>query len=544
MQWQHNYLAVGNQLWLSAACAAIPILLLFILVGFWRMAAWKAALIALVTASLIACFAFKTPVPVVAASTGYGVAFGLFPICWIVLPAIFLYRITVDSGQFEIIKDSIAQLTDDLRLQTLLIAFAFGAFIEGAAGFGAPVAIAGAMLTGLGMRAFQASSLCLLANTAPVAFGSIGIPIITLAALTGLPLDKLSASVGRISPILSLIIPCYLMIVFVGWRKTRGVIPAIAIVSIAFAGIQFVVSNYFGPYLTDILAALAAIVCCVVLLQFWNPGDKCVSEISPPQRCRHSARVIFKAWSPYLLLVIFVLLWGYEPLKRCLNSLTLTVEIPYLHNVVMRVPPVVEKATNMSAVFRFDWLATAGTACFLAGIFGGLVAGMTWKKLMSVLWKTLFQLGIPVLTVTSVLGFAFLMNFSGMTSTLGLAFASTGWFFPFFSAFLGWLGVFVTGSDTSANALFGSLQVTTAQALGLNPLLMAATNSAAGVMGKMISLQSIAVVLVATGMPQSDESKLFRWAIIHSILLTAVIGLVAMVYAHLLPFLMPVLDAK
>lgn len=544
MQWQQNYLAVGNQLWLSVLCSAIPILLLLGLIGLKRMAAWKAALISLTVALAIACGGFGTPLPVAAASVGYGVAFGLFPICWIVLSAIFLYRITVESGQFEVIKDSIAQLTDDLRLQTLLIAFAFGAFIEGAAGFGAPVAIAGAMLAGLGVRAFQASSLCLLANTAPVAFGSIGIPIITLAALTGLPLAKLSASVGRISPILSVIVPCYLMVVFVGWRKTRGVVPAIVVVSLAFAGVQFVVSNFFGPYLTDILAALAALVACVALLQFWKPGDKCVSECSPPQRRSHTAGAILKAWSPYLLLVVFVLLWGYEPVKLHLDMMTMHLEVPYLHNVVVRVPPVVAKATNLPAVFHFDWLAAAGTACFFAGILGGFVVGMKAGQLARIFRATVCQLGIPALTVTSVLGFAFLMNFSGMTSTLGLAFASTGWFFPFFSAFLGWLGVFITGSDTSANALFGSLQVTTATTLGLNPLLTAATNSAAGVMGKMISLQSIAVVVAATGMAQSDESKLFRWAIVHSILLTAVIGLIAMAYAHLFPFLMPVLNPK
>lgn len=538
--WQQNYTAVGGNLWLSAAVAALPILLLFYLIGVRRLAAWKAALAALATAFGIACVAFGAPVSVAAAAALYGAAFGLFPICWIVLSAIFLYRLTVESGQFEVIKDSIAHLTDDKRLHVLLIAFAFGAFVEGAAGFGAPVAIAGAMLAGVGVRAFDAAALCLLANTAPVAFGSIGIPIITLAKLTGLPLDHLSASVGRISPILSLIVPLYLMAVFAGWQKTRGVLPAVAVVSVVFAGTQFAVANFHGPYLTDILASLGAMAACVALLQFWKPTDGFFhEEASPAQLRSQSAGALLKAWTPYLLLVVFVLLWGLEPVRVRLENLTLSLQVPWLHERVMRVPPVVVAATATAAVFKFDWLAAAGTGCFIAALLGGLAVGMRPAAMARVFAATLRQLALPVLTIASVLGFAFLMNYSGMTVTLGLAFAATGWFFPFFSAFLGWLGVFVTGSDTSANALFGNLQVVTAQKLGLNPLLTAATNSAAGVMGKMISLQSIAVAVAATGMPASDESKLFRWTIKHSLLLTAVIGLIAMVFAHLTPWVMP-----
>ena len=538
--WQQNYYAVGGKLWLSALVAALPILLLFYLIGMRRFAAWKAALAALALAFAIACVACGTPVSVAVSSALYGAAFGLFPICWIVLSAIFLYRLTVESGQFEVIKDSIAHLTDDHRLHVLLIAFAFGAFVEGAAGFGAPVAIAGAMLAGVGIKPFQAAALCLLANTAPVAFGSIGIPIITLAGLTGLPLDKVSASVGRISPILSLAIPLYLTVVFAGWRKTRGVLPAIAVVSVAFAGVQFAVANFYGPYLADILASLAAMVGFVALLRFWKPRDAFFHEdaAAPPRR-KHTTGAILRAWTPYLLLVVFVLLWGLGPVRERLEGVTLRLDVPFLHNEVMRVPPAVKTAEMLPAVFKFDWLAAAGTGCMIAAILGGLAVGMRPRAMVRVFVATLRQLALPVLTIASVLGFAFLMNYSGMTVTLGLAFAATGWCFPFFSAFLGWLGVFVTGSDTSANALFGNLQVITAQKLGLNPLLTAATNSAAGVMGKMISLQSIAVAVAATGMPQSDESKLFRWTIKHSLLLTAVIGLIAMVFAHLVPFLMP-----
>lgn len=538
--WHQQYNAVGGNLWASAAVAAVPIALLFYLIGIRRRPAWQAVFGALLAAVLIARLVFGAPVTILVSSFLYGAAFGLFPVCWIVFPAIFLYRITLESGQFEVIKDSIAQLTRDSRLQVLLIAFAFGAFLEGAAGFGAPVAIAGAMLAGLGINRFQASSLCLLANTAPVAFGSIGIPIITLAGLTKLPLDKLSASIGRISPILSLIVPCYLIVVFVGWRKTWPILPAIVLISVAFAGVQFVVANFVGPFLTDILAALAALIALVGLLQFWQPSDleprpSTDQAVPPPLR----GAVILRAWAPYLLLVVFVLLWGIGPVKARLESLTVTGAVPGLHNQVFRGPPVVSTAAPLAAMFQFNWLSAAGTACWFAAILGGFVVRLGVRAQVRVLGTTLRQLAFPALTISSVLGFAFLMNYTGLIATLGLAFAATGWCFPFFSAFLGWLGVFVTGSDTSSNALFGNLQVITAETLGLNPLLTAATNAAAGVMGKMISLQSIAVILAATGMPQSDESKLFRWTLRHSLLLTVVIGLIAMVYAHWIPQVLP-----
>jgi L-lactate transport len=538
--WQQDYHAVGGNLWASAAVAAAPIGLLFFLIGVRRLAAWKAVLAALLAATIVATFAFGAPAKIVAASFLDGAAFGLFPICWIVYPAIFLYGITLESGQFEIIKDSIAQLTRDARLQVLLIAFAFGAFLEGAAGFGAPVAIAGAMLAGLGVSRFQASSLCLLANTAPVAFGSIGVPIITLASVTELPLNHVSAGVGRISPILSLVIPCYLMVAFAGWRKTWPVMPAIVAVSLAFAGVQFVVANFVGPYLTDILAALAALVALVVLFQFWKPRD--AEEQAAPASAAartHGAGVILRAWAPYLLLVAFVLLWGLDPIKTWLESATVRIEVPWLHLQVVRTPPVVKAAAAMKAVFELKWLSAAGTACWLAAILGGFVVGLGVRAQVRVLRATVRQLAIPTLTIASMLGFAYLMNYTGLIATLGLAFAATGCWFPFFSALIGWLGVFVTGSDTSSNALFGNLQVVTAETLGLSPVLTASVAAAAGVMGKMISLQSIAVVLAATGMPRSDESRLFRWTLRHSLALTALVGVIAMVYAHFIPWLMP-----
>ena len=396
------------------------------------------------------------------------------------------------------------------------------------------------MLVGLGINRFQASSLCLLANTTPVAFGSIGIPVVTLAGLTGLPLEPLSATVGRISSPLSLIIPCYLTVVFAGWRKTWPIMPAIVATGVAFAGVQFVVANYIGPFLSSILAALAAMLALVVLLQFWKPSDAGQQRTDNPTPPRsHRAAVVFRAWSPYLLLVAFVLLWGIGPVKTQLDRATVSINVPWLHDQVLRVPPVVKTAAPLTAVFKLNWLSAAGTAVFLAAILGGFVLGLGVRGQARVFRTTVRQLAIPALTISSVLGFAFLMNYSGLIATIGLAFAATGWCFPFFSAFLGWLGVFVTGSDTSSNALFGNLQVTTAQTLGLNPLLTAGANAAAGVMGKMISLQSIAVVLAATGMPQSDESKLFRWTLRHSLFLTALTGLIVMVFAHWLPQAIP-----
>ena len=538
--WQQEYLGVGGNLWASATAAAVPIVLLFYLVGIRRIAASKAAFGAVVVAVLIAKIAFRVPGSILFSSYLYGAAFGIFPVCWIVLAAIYLYRITIETGQFEIIKDSIAQLTDDSRLQVLLIAFAFGGFLEGAAGFGAPVAIAGSMLVGLGINRFQASKLCLLANTTPVAFGSIGIPIVTLAGLTGLPLEKLSATVGRISLPLSLIIPCYLTVVFVGWRKTWPIMPAIVVSGVAYAGVQFAVANFIGPFLSSILASLSAMLGLVILLQFWKPSDTGRECMDNPVILRsRSSFTVLRAWSPYLLLVALVLFWGIGPIKAQLDRATVPINVPWHHNQVLKGSTGIHMVAPLPATFKLNLVSTAGSAVFIAAMLGGLVSGLGVRDQVRVLYATIRQLAFPALTISSVLGFAFLMNYTGLIATIGLAFAATGWFFPFFSAFLGWLGVLVTGSDTSSNALFGNLQVTTAETLGLNPLLTAGANAAAGVMGKMISLQSIAVVLAATGMPKSDESKLFRGALRHSLFLTVLIALIVMFFAHWFPQAIP-----
>ncbi len=538
--WQQNYTPIAESLPLSALIAALPIFTLLYLLGVRRTPAWKSGLAGLGAAVLVALVAYRMPASMVAGAVGFGAAFGLFPIGWVVFCAVLLYRVTVETGKFEIVKDSVGNLTEDRRLQALLIAFAFGAFIEGAAGFGTPVAVAAAMLTGLGFSPFYAAGICLLANTAPVAFGSIGIPILTLNKITNLPLQELSAGVGRICAPISLIVPAYLVAVMGGWKGLRGVLPAALACGISFAGTQFVVSNFLGPELTDILSSLAAIGSLVLLFSFWKPKDHFELEghsDPPPARRQHSAAELIHAWSPYALLVIFVLAWGL--LKNQLNQLTIAVPWPGLHELVEQTPPVVSSATRYAAVYRFEWLAASGTACLLASIMSAMVLGMSPRRFFRVLKATGRQLFLSEVTIAAVLALGFLMNYSGATATLGLAFAATGMLFPYFSSMLGWLGVFLTGSDTSANALFGNLQVVTANHLGLNPILMAASNSSGGVMGKMISLQSIAVAAAATGMATSEEAKLFRFTLRHSILLASAIGLITVFYAYVAPHWAP-----
>jgi lactate permease len=560
--WQHNYEPVGGSLALSALVAAIPIVVLFLMLGVWRKPAWMSALAALVSALVVALTVYGMPVRLAVISSLYGAAYGLFPIAWIVFSSIMLYRLAVDTGKFEIIKDSVGSLTDDRRLQAMFIAFSFGAFIEGAAGFGAPVAVAGAMLAGLGFDPFYAAGICLLANTAPVAFGSIGIPVTTLANVTGLPVLPLSAMVGRLCAMISILIPGYLMVVMAGPARALEVLPAIVACGVSFAGMQFFVSNFLGPELTDIMSSLTCIIVMVVLLKLWRPktimrleGDRPVTAALK----KHSGREIFVAWLPYLLLVAFVLAWGEPDIKAAIdrwtngllgswlprNAGTLNgLNVPGLHNLITRIPPVTSKPAPYAAVFTFNWLSASGTACFLATMAAALLLRVKPSKVVQIYKATFKQLSFAMVTIATMLGLAYLMNYSGMTSTLGLALAASGGAFPFFSAVVGWLGVFLTGSDTSANALFGNLQVVTANALGLNPVLTASVNSAAGVMGKMISVQSIAVAVAATGMTSADESRLFRFTIRHSVLLMAIMGLIAMLFAYVVPAYVPIAAAK
>ncbi|MBM3782704.1 MAG: L-lactate permease [Acidobacteria bacterium] len=532
--WQHNYIPIADNLGASALVAALPIFVLLLMLGVLKKPAWMAGLAGLATAAVVALFAYGMPVSMVVSSATYGAAFGLLPIGWIVFSAILLYRLTVDTGKFEIVKESVGSLTPDRRLQALLIAFAFGAFIEGAAGFGSPVAVAAAMLTGLGFSPFYAAGICLLANTAPVAFGSIGIPVTTLAGTTGLNVNELSGAVGRICAPISFWVPAYLVMVMGGWRALKGVLPAVIVCGGAFAGLQYWVSNHLGPELVDITSSLAAIGSLVLLFKLWKPSDTFELEGCTPQKPatkKYSGSELFWAWMPYLMLVLFVLVWGHGSVKAFLVSTNINVQWPGLHNMIQRVPPAVVNAGPYPAMYAVSWLSAAGTSCVLATIAAAALLGVGPGRFLGILGTTLQQLAKPLLTIASVLALAFLMNYSGATATLGLAFASTGSTFPFFSAMLGWLGVFLTGSDTSANALFGNLQVITANKLGLDPVLMASANSSGGVMGKMISLQSIAVAAAATGMAASDESKLFRFTLKHSIFLASLIGLITVFYA-------------
>jgi lactate permease len=533
--WQQNYVPLADSLALSTLAAALPIFVLLILIGVLRKPAWIAALSGVSTALIVAIVAYGMPTQLALSSAFYGAAFGLLPIGWIVYWAVVLYRVTLETGNFEIIKDSIGGLTADRRLQAMLIAFAFGAFVEGAAGFGTPVAVAAAMLTGLGFSPFFAAGICLLANTAPVAFGSIGIPVVTLAGTTGLPELELSAWVGRICAPISVFIPAYLIMVMGGFRGLKGVLPAAVVCGICFAGVQFTVSNFIGPQLVDIMAALTAIIGLVILLKVWQPKDNFVlagehTATAAPKS--HGFGRTLLAWSPYLFLVLFVLIWGYGPSKAALESTNVVFAWPGLHNEITRMAPMVATPTPYAANYTFNWIAAAGSACALATVAAALVLRVSVGMYFGILGRVLKQLAFSLLTIACVLGLAYVMNYSGAVVTLGLAFAATGALFPFFSALLGWLGVFLTGSDTSANALFGNLQVVTANSLGFDPALMAASNSAGGVMGKMISLQSLAVAVAATGMARSEESKLFRFTVKHSVFLAAVLGVIATIYAY------------
>lgn len=554
--WQHDYAPLGN-LGISALVAAAPIFVLFLMLGVWRKPSWVAALSALGAAIVVALLVYGMPAPLALISALYGAAYGLFPIAWVVFTSIMLYRLAVDTGKFEIIKDSVGSLTDDRRLQAMFIAFSFGAFIEGAAGFGAPVAVAGAMLAGLGFNPFYAAGICLLANTAPVAFGSIGIPVITLADITGLPRPQLSAMVGRLCALISVFIPGYLIVVMAGGRRALEVLPAIVACGVSFAGAQFLVSNYIGAELTDIVSSLTCILVMIAVLKLWRPRNIMRLEGDGPVTAavkRHSGRAVFAAWLPYLLLVAFVLAWGEPSVKRAIDGWTSSLlpswlprnatalnglNVPGLHNQITRVPPVVSAAAPYGAVFTFNWLSASGTACLLATLATALFLRLRPTQVVAAYTGTFKQLKFAIVTVASMLGLAYVMNYSGMTSTLGLALASTGPAFPFFSAVVGWMGVFLTGSDTSANALFGNLQVVTANALGFSPILMASVNSAAGVMGKMISVQSIAVAVAATGMTSADEGRLFRFTFKHSVLLMAVMGLLALLFAYVLTDYVP-----
>jgi lactate permease len=571
--WTQVYDPFGHW-WLSALIAAIPIIVLLGLLAGLRVKPHWAALSAAAIAILVAMTVFHMPATLAGESFLYGVATGLMNIVWIVVAAVFLYDISVSTGDFEIMKASVGGISSDRRLQLLLVAFCFGAFIEGCAGFGSPVAIAGAFMIGLGFKPFHAAALNLIANTAPVAWGSIGTPVHMLAAVTFLPEADMNAMIGRILPITAVIVPFWLVRAMVPWKETFEVLPAILVVGISFASMQFFWSNHMDSNLVDITAGLFSLLCTVFFLLFWKPKKiwRFAEDIEPPvdgAPLRTSATAwptgsaqpaltssssyttgrIFKAWIPFLILSVFVFLWGYKPVKDYMNVHTtpawLTAEgkpnggwnTP-LHRKISRDKPVVPKPTPEAAKFPFIWLSATGTGCFLAAIVGGLIRGVRPAELVKIFGATLFRMRFAVLAISAMLGLGFVTRYSGTDAVLGLAFTHTGWFFPFFGTFLGWLGVALTGSDTSSNALFGSLQRITAEQLHLDPILMTSANSAGGVMGKMVDAQSICVATAATNQ-LGNEGMIFRFVFWHSIALGTIVGIIVMLYAYVFPYWVP-----
>jgi lactate permease len=541
MTWIQNYNPLGN-LGLSALMAAVPLFLLLYMLGIRRAKGHHAAFFGTLSAVLLAILVWGMPVGLAAMATLNGMLFGLFPVVWIIITAIWVYNMTVESGEFEIIKNSLACITDDRRLQALFIAFAFGSFIEGTAGFGTPVAITAAMLAGLGFQPVYAAGVCLIANTAPVAYGAIGIPIVVAAGVTGLDMMNISAIVGRQLPFLSVIVPLWLVVTMSGWKAAMEVLPAIVVTGLCFAISQFVVSNYIGPYLPDIIAAIVTIAGLGLFLRFWKPPTVWrFNGVAPAERvtCQYSPGEVIRAWIPYGILAILVFLWGLESVKGFLKPFGTTFQWPLLHNLVIKAAPIVAKNTPYPAVFNVNIGTAAGTAIFIAGLLSVLaIPNYGFGRAFACLGRTIKTLKWAICTVSMILGLAWIMNYSGMSSTLGLAFTATGLLFPIFSPILGWLGVFLTGSDTSSNALFGALQKTTAQQIGVDPALMVAANSSGGVTGKMISPQSLAVATAATGMV-GEESTIFRFTLKHSIAMVLVLSVINLLQAYVLKWMLP-----
>ncbi|MCI0423849.1 MAG: lactate permease LctP family transporter [Acidobacteria bacterium] len=565
MPWSQLYTPLGNLL-LSALVAALPVVVLLGMLAFWHVRAHLAALAGLATALLVAIVVYGMPIPLALAAAGNGAAYGLFPIGWIVLSAIFVYDLTVMTGKFEVVKQTIAGLASDRRVQALLIGFSFGAFIEGAAGFGTPVAICAAMLIGLGFKPLPAAGLSLIGNTAPVAFGALGTPIIALAGVTGLSLMDLSAMVGRQLPVFSVIVPFWLVGAMAGRKGMMEVWPACLVSGLAFAIPQYVVSNFYGPSLVDIASAIFSIFFLILLLRFWQPraiwrfshesADLDNGPVGTPgtvagvaRRPSSSAAVggsqhpsrkeAWTAWMPWIILSVLVFLWGVPQFKNYLNSVSIVrVSVPFLDKAVLRTPPVVAAPKAEDAVFTLNWLSATGTGLLLSGILSGLLLGIKPAQLFRTYIKTLMRVRTSLLTIAAMMALGFTTRYGGLDASMGLAFASTGFLFPFFSPMLGWLGVALTGSDTSSNVLFGNLQQISAQQLGISPVLAAASNSSGGVMGKMIDAQSIVVAGVATGQ-QGGEGDILRYVFFHSVVLAALVGVLVMLQAYVFPWMVP-----
>jgi lactate permease len=574
MIWSQIYDPMNNAV-LSTALAAVPVIVLLGGLAFFHLSAHVAAILGLASALIIAIFVFGMPASMAGAAAGYGAFFGLLPIGWIVLNIIFLYQLTKDKGYFKILQDSIAGVTEDRRLQLLLIAFAFGAFFEGAAGFGTPVAVTGAILIGLGFSPLAASGLSLIANTAPVAYGALGTPLIALSAVTGLDLLQLSAMVGRQLPFFSLLVPFWLIWAFAGWRGMKEIWPAILVTGVSFALPQFLISNYHGPWLVDVGAAIISMVCLTLFLKVWKPktlwrttalkGNREEGSAAPGAAMSmgtHDRSAVIRAWVPWIVLSVFVFLWGVPQFKDALNGVSQekrvvivdgkekTEAVPYswkgttkidfpvpgLNDLVQKVPPVVAKPSTEKAVYSLNWLSATGSGILLAALLAGFYMRYSPGEIVRKYWETIVLVRYSLLTIAAMLALGFVTRYSGTDATMGLAFAHTGVLYPFFGALLGWLGVALTGSDTASNVLFGGLQKITSEQLGLNPNLMAAANSSGGVMGKMIDAQSIVVASTATRW-YGHEGDILRYVFVHSIVLASLVGVLVMLQAYVFPWM-------
>ena len=525
----------------STLLAAVPVVVLLGALGLFHMRAHVAALMGLVSALCVAVGAFGMPVGLAFATAGYGAAYGLFPIGWIILNVLFLYQLTQQRGLFTVLRESITSITRDRRLQLLLVAFCFGAFFEGASGFGTPVAVTGAILMGLGFSPLLASGLSLIANTAPVAFGALGTPIIALQTVTGLDLLELSAMAGRQLPFFSVIVPFWLVWAFAGLRGTLGVWPAVLVAGVSFAVPQFLISNLHGPWLVDVISSVISMGAVALFLRFWQPRERwgmAGVEAPPPDEAGHghARREVLRAWMPWMILSVVVFIWGLPQTKAFLDGISLArFPVPGLHNVVQRVPPVVARPTAEPAVYNLNWLSATGSGILVAALAGAVVMGYRPREMARVYFETLKMVRHSLLTIAAMLALGFTTRYSGLDATLGLAFARTGVLYPFFGTLLGWLGVALTGSDTSSNVLFGSLQRITAEQLGLSPTLMAAANSTGGVMGKMVDAQSIVVASTATRW-YGHEGEILRYVFLHSLALACLMGLLVTLQAYVWPF--------
>jgi lactate permease len=555
--WQQRYDPMGHW-WLSTIIASLPVIVLLGALAFGHVKAHYAALAGLITALLTAIFGFGMPARMAATTTVYGLAYGLFPIGWIVLNVIFLYQLTVEAGRFEVLKHSLTGITQDRRLQLLLIAFSFGAFFEGAAGFGTPVAVTAALLIGLGFRPLQASGLSLIANTAPVAYGALGTPIIALAGVTGFSEITLGAMAGRILPWFSVIVPFWLIWAFVGFSEMIEIWPAVLVAGVSFATSQYYVSNHHGPWLVDVISAMVSMACLIAFLMVWHPKRVWTfegEEAKTSHRADHgySRGEVVRAWLPWLILSVIVFCWGTVTGKKIMNTpekvftsmatwstppskiTSPAFPVHGLNKLIERTPPVVAKNTKEPAVFSFNWLSATGSGIFLSAVISGFIMGFPASQIFKIYLKTIARVRFSLLTISAMMAIGFLTRYGGLDATMGLAFARTGHFYPFFGTLLGWLGVALTGSDTSSNVLFGSLQKISAQQVGVSPILMAAANSTGGVMGKMIDAQSIVVASTATEW-YGHEGDILRYVFFHSIALACLVGILVFLMAYVAPF--------